>query len=258
MIVRNEALRLQRCLDSVRFAAEIIVVDSHSTDETVAIARRNRARVFQREFRGYIDQKNFAISQARAEWILVIDADEVCSENLAAELQKIAASKEPAAHVYAAPRASYYLGRWIRHGGWYPDYNIRFFRRGRVVFQGGRVHETGRTQQKVAKLTGILEHYGYSGLRDHLERINRYSELAAIDRQERGRRSNPAMALLHGAWKFASIYFFRAGFLDGWAGLVMAAMGGIYNFLKYAKLWELHFAAPNYRDGNERAPDAPQ
>ncbi|MBX7059171.1 MAG: glycosyltransferase family 2 protein [Leptospirales bacterium] len=255
--MHNEAIRLERCLQSVRFADEIVVVDSFSSDDTARIARRHGARVVARRFTGYIDQKNFAISLARGRWILVIDGDEVCSEELALELQEIAAQLTPAFQVYKLPRISYYLGRWIKHGGWFPDYNIRFFVRGAADFQGGRVHETGRTALPTGVTSGVLEHYGYADLSDHLQRIDRYTSMAASDRVGSGKRSSPLAAVIKGIWKFLVIYLFRAGFLDGYAGLALASMGGYYNFLKYAKLWEVNQRFRDFRNSNERAKGRP-
>lgn len=260
IITLNEERSLPRCLASVAFADEIVVVDSGSTDNTQRIAKRAGARVLQREFDGYIAQKNFALDQARRRWVLIVDADEVVPEDLAQEIQAIVHASEqsrPVFRVYRAPRLTFYLGRWIQHSGWFPDFNIRFFERGAARMQGGAVHETGATEFPVGTLRRPLEHYSYAGISDHLRRIDRYTTLVAQDRFQKGKRSGPIEALFRGIGKFLVTYILRGGFLDGRAGLVLAVMGGYYNFLKYAKLWELCRGFPDYRNSDERAPRNP-
>jgi len=257
IITRNEELRLPRCLGALGFADEVIVVDSGSDDATQKIARKSGARVFHRDFDGYIAQKNHAISFATHRWILIVDADEVVPEDLAKEIREIvdrSGSQAPAYRVYRVPRLTWYLGRWIRHSGWYPDYNIRFFEAGAARMQGGAVHETGATDHPIGTLRHPLEHYSYAGISDHLQRIDHYTTLVARDRFERGKRAGLIGALFRGIWKFFVAYVLRGGFLDGRAGLVLAVLGGYYNFLKYAKLWELRRGFVNYRDSRTRAP----
>lgn len=261
IITLNEAARLKRCLASAAFADEIVVVDSGSSDNTQRIARAAGARVLTRRFDGYITQKNFAIGQCRGEWIFILDADEVISPELARELSAIADATSDAAAAsnkyaaYRAPRLTYYLGRWLRRG-WYPDYNIRLLRRGRARLKGGAVHETGAADGPVATLRYPIEHYSYRDIGDHVARMNRYAELVALDKQARGKRSTPAGAIFRGLWKFFVLYWLRGAFLEGRAGLAMAALAGVYNFLKYVRLWELNSTFPNYRDSEKRAPGA--
>jgi glycosyltransferase involved in cell wall biosynthesis len=266
IITLNEAVRLRRCLTSAAFADEIVVVDSGSSDDTQRIARAAGARVLTRRFDGYIAQKNFAIDQCRGEWIFILDADEVISPELARELRGIAgvaadagdASASASASDYAAyrvPRLTYYLGRWLRRG-WYPDYNIRLLRRGRARLKGGSVHETGAADGNVGTLRYPIEHYSYRDIGDHVARMNRYAALVAQDKHARGKRSTPAGAILRGLWKFFILYAVRGAFLEGRAGLAMAALAGVYNFLKYVRLWELNSTFPDYRDSEERAPGA--
>lgn len=260
IITLNEAARLSRCLASAAFADEILVVDSGSTDATQSIARRAGARVLVRPFDGYIAQKNFAIRQCRGDWIFILDADEVISAELARELRAIAdasldAGAAPAYVAYRAPRLTYYLGRWLRRG-WYPDYNMRLMRRGRARLKGGSVHETGAAEGAVGTLLNPIEHYSYRDIGDHVARMNRYAELVARDKYAQGKRSTPGGALLRGVWKFFVLYVLRGAFLEGRAGLAMAALAGVYNFLKYVRLWELNSTFPDYRDSEKRAPGA--
>ncbi|MCB1326316.1 MAG: glycosyltransferase family 2 protein [Spirochaetales bacterium] len=250
IITLNEQDRLPRCLDSVSFADELIVVDSGSKDETAAVARERGARVVKRAFEGFVIQKNFAISLARFEWVLVIDADEVVTPELARAIQEVTGRDDVQANgpvAYRVARMSYYLGRWIRHSGWYPDYNIRLFRRGFASFEGGTVHETVVPMGPVATLPGHLEHYSYGDISDHLARIDAYSTLLAQDKHRRGKRSSIPWAITKSCSKFFLTYVYRLGFLDGYAGLVIAVLGAYYNFLKYVKLWELNHGLRRFR-----------
>lgn len=242
IITRNEEMRLPRSLQSLSFADEIIVLDSESTDRTRDIARSFGAKVFVHEFDNFVNQKNRAIALAQNAWVLVVDADEVVCSELREEILDIVHDRAPAGKrrvAYRIPRMTFYLGRWIRHGGWYPDYNIRLFRRGAARFAGGTVHERALVEGSVGVLLYHLEHYSYEDISQHMLRMNHYSTLIAQDKYARGRRSSPLWAVLKGFSKFFITYFYRGGFLDGWAGLVIAVLGGYYNFLKYVKLWEL-------------------
>lgn len=258
IITLNEEDNLPRCLQSIEeLADEIVVLDSGSNDRTVDIAHEFQARVFRRDFDGYVNQKNHIISLVRHEWILVIDADEVITPGLANEIKNIIQRVDPPV-AYRIPRMSFYLGRWIRHSGWYPDYNIRLFRAGCGVFQGGTVHETVIPIGPVGTLQNHLEHYSYGDISDHLLRIDQYSTLIAQDKHSHGKRSSIVWAVVKSFSKFCLTYFYRLGFLDGRAGLVIAVMAGYYNFLKYVKLWELNRGLRKFRTMPEPPPVAPE
>ncbi len=251
IITRNEERRLPRCLAALTFADEIVVLDDESTDSTRRIAREYGARVVRRKLDDFAAQKNHAIGLARGVWILSIDADEVVPPALAAELVAAARADNaaeppgrPRPVAYRLPRITFYLGRWIRHGGWYPDLNGRFFRRGLAAFEGGPVHERLIARGPVGRCAHALEHYSYESIGDHLQRMHHYSTLIARDKFERGERSSPLWAIGKAVTKFLITYVYRAGFLDGRAGLVIAVLAGYYNFLKYIKLWELRSLRP--------------
>ncbi|MCB1175169.1 MAG: glycosyltransferase family 2 protein [Leptospiraceae bacterium] len=250
VITLNEAERIGRCLQSLSFADEIIVTDSGSRDETVSLARAFGARVWVRNFDGYVNQKNFCISKARFQWIIVVDADEIVPPELAREIQESVAEGETRYHAFRLPRMSHYLGRWIRYSGWYPDYNIRLFQNGLARFQGGTVHEFVVPDGPVGTMQNHLEHYSYRDISDHLARIDTYSTLIAQDKFQKGRRSSIIWAMLKGLGKFCITWFYRGGFLDGRAGLVIAVLGSYYNFLKYVKLWELNRGLRSMRPFN--------
>ena len=240
VITLNEEFRLPRCLESLRFVDEVIVLDSESTDNTCKLAADFGAQIHIRKFDGFVNQKNHAVSLARHDWILVVDADEVVSPSLREEILEVLRQSGGTHAGYRVPRISHYLGRWIRHSGWYPDYNIRLFRRDKTKFIGGTVHERAEVQGSVGTLRGHLEHYSYRNVSQHLQRMDRYSDLIAQDKHKSGERSSVTWAVLKGVSKFAITYFYRLGFLDGRAGLVIAILAGYYNFLKYIKLWELN------------------
>jgi glycosyltransferase involved in cell wall biosynthesis len=240
IIALNEEERLPRCLEALRFADEIIIVDGGSSDRTIEVAKHiaPSAHINVRKFDDFVSQKNFAISLAACSWILVVDADEVVTPELQGEVERVVEGGGPE-NGFKIPRMTHYLGRWIRHCGWYPDYNIRLFRQGYARFEGGTVHERAQVQGPVGVLRAHLQHFSYRSISDHLTRIDRYSTLIADDKYRKGDRSSPLWAIYKSVSKFLLVYFWKAGFLDGQAGLVVAVLGGYYNFLKYIKLWEI-------------------
>jgi len=239
LITHNEEKRLEPALRSVAgLASEIVVVDAESADDTVKIARRFGARVFTRKWTGFADQKNFANAQAAGPWILSLDADERVSPELREELAALKGA-EPDCSGFSMPRRVYYLGRWIRHSGWYPDRKMRLFRKDRAAWAGEYVHEnlvvTGRTEA----LRGALHHFTYASIADHVARINRFSGLGAQKLYARGRKGRIIHLLALPPARFLKSYFFKLGVLDGFPGLVIAVLNGYAVFLRYAKLREI-------------------
>jgi glycosyltransferase involved in cell wall biosynthesis len=238
VITRNEAANIAAALESVRWADEIIVVDSESTDDTVAIARGFTERVIVRPWPGYAAQKNFAAAEASHDWILSLDADERVSPELAAEIQQLLAT-EPAVAGFRIPRVTFHFGRWIRSTDWYPDYQLRLYDRRRAEFAGRLVHEAVRARGAVGQLRGELRHFAYRDIAHHLQTIDRYTTLAAQQLYEEGRRASWIDILITPRLTFVRNYILRGGFRDGMAGLVISAMNSYYVGLKFAKLWEL-------------------
>ena len=238
VVTLNEEDRLRACLESVVWAEELVVIDAGSSDKTVAIAREFTDRVQFRAWDGYGTQKNFAIGQCRGDWILSLDADERVSEALRKEIQATL-EREPREAGFFVPRRNLFQGRWMRHGGLYPDRQLRLFRRGQGAFVERAVHESVRVEGPTGRLRTPLIHESYRSVADAVTRLNRYSELAAADLAAAGRGGSLADLLVRPAWRFVSMYLLRAGFLDGWRGLLLARLHAHYVFLRAAKVREL-------------------
>jgi len=249
LITRNEAANLPRTLASVRLVLaithEIVVVDSGSTDTTVKIARDFGARVIEEPWKGFAAQKNSAIDHATGDWILSLDADEEVSTELASEIQALLlspASSGPPFAAYRIPRLNHFLGRPLRHGGYWPDPKLRLFRRRAARFADRPVHETLHTDTPVGQLKGHLIHHCYPTLEDYIEHMNRYSTLGAQALVDSGRAGStwPWLAwnaVLNPTATFIYNYFLRLGFLDGREGLLQHLNHSVYVHWKYAKAW---------------------
>lgn len=239
LITRDEERNIRGCLESVSWADEIVVMDSGSTDDTVAICREFTDQVESTDWPGFGPQKNRALDRARGDWVLSIDADEQVSEALREELLAIA-DDPAAAPGWMLPRRSSYCGRFMRHGGWYPDYVLRFFRREAGRFSDDLVHERVIVAATPGRATNPLLHYPMENLEQAIAKMNRYSELAARDRFARGERGSVLKGVVRGCWTFVRTYVFKLGFLDGREGFLLASTNAGGTFLKYAKLAMLH------------------
>ncbi len=239
VITFNEEHNISECLKSVQWADEIIVVDSFSTDKTVELAREFTDRVMQREWPGHVEQKNFALDQAGCDWILCVDADERVSPELAAEIQDILRDSDRSETGYTVPRKTYYLSRWIKHGGWYPDRKLRLVRRGKAKWDGTDPHDHLYAQGPVGELKGDLIHRTYRDISDHLKTIDTFTSIAARELLAAGKGRAFFSMILRPPARFLKMYLLQLGFMDGMAGLLVAVLGSYYVFLKYAKLWEL-------------------
>jgi glycosyltransferase involved in cell wall biosynthesis len=246
IITLNESAHIAAAIDSAGWADEVVVVDAGSADDTVAIARAKGARTFTRDWPGYVDQKNHAASLAAHDWILSLDADERVTPPLADEIRGLLAG-EPAQRGYRVPRVTFHLGRWIRSTDFYPDYQTRLYDRRAARWQGRYVHESVAVEGGTGQLTGELQHYSYRDLSDHLDRINRYTTLAARQMYESGRRAGVVDLLLHPPAAFVRNYLLRRGFTDGMAGLTLSLVNSYSVLLKFAKLWEMESLIPRPR-----------
>lgn len=237
IVTLNEERNIARAIESLRCADEIVVVDSGSTDRTREIAARLGARVIGEPWRGYAAQKNFAAACASFDWILSIDADESLSEELEGEISELK-TRTPDCAGYSMPRLAQYLGRWILHGGWYPDRKIRLYDRTHAEWAGDYVHESVRVEGRVGRLEGKLLHFTCDSLSAHLRTLDRYTTLAARELIDRGVEVPIRRLAVDPAWTFIRTWVIRRGFLDGAQGLAIAWMAALYTFLKYAKATE--------------------
>jgi glycosyltransferase involved in cell wall biosynthesis len=238
VITFNEATNIKAALESLSWADEIVVVDSESTDDTVAIARTFTDRVIVRPWPGYVEQKNFAAAQASHDWIFSLDADERVTPALAGELTALI-KRGPAVAGYRLPRVTFHLGRWIRSTDWYPDYQLRLYDRRRGRWDGRYVHESVKVEGQVADLQNELQHYAYRDLAHHFQTMDRYTTLAAKQMFAEGRRAGWVDLVIHPPAAFVRNYLLRGGFRDGVPGLIVSTMNARYVGLKFAKLWEL-------------------
>lgn len=238
IITKNEEDNIQDCLESVKWANEIILVDAQSTDRTVEIAKRYTQRVYVREWNGYANAKNFGTQHATCEWIFYIDADERITDELREEIQnKISDSKSEFVG-YMVARRTYFLDKWIKHCGWYPNYVTRLVKKGFGQFNELNVHERLIINGKVGKLTKDLIHYTDKNLFQYFEKFNNYTTLAANDLVVMNKNFTIKNLLLNPIFTFIKMYFLRLGFLDGIHGLILCTLSSLYVFTKYAKLWE--------------------
>ena len=239
IIAKNEGRNIARAIRSLSCADEILVVDSGSTDETREIASSLGARVLTHTWAGFAAQKNFASQQARHDWILSLDAD----EELNAEAQAAVLAwkmSQPSAGGYRFARRARYLGRWILHSGWFPDYKLRLFDRREARWLGPFVHESVVVNGRTETLAGEILHYTCDSLNDHRERIEFYTDLAAQEMCERGQHAGWIQRVLAPPWIFFDTYFLRLGALDGRPGFWLAWMAARYVHRKYVKLANLY------------------
>jgi glycosyltransferase involved in cell wall biosynthesis len=254
IITFNEADRLEACLRSLDFCDEVLVVDSHSSDATRAIAHRCGARVIERDWPGYRSQREFAMREAKHDWILSVDADERVSAALRAELLDLCAelrltaavvpgsaiaATQPAIAGATVPTLTHYFGKFLRHGNAWPDRHPRFCDRRRARWQGLEIHERVTIDGPVRALRGWLEHYSYRSFDEHLAKMDRYAKLMAEHSFAAGKRATFWQVLFNPAWRFFRGLVLKRGFLDGWRGVAFHIAEAGYVRRKYFRLWML-------------------
>lgn len=239
IIAGDAARQIEPCLASVAWADEIVVSDSGSRDGTPEICRAQGARVFSDDWLGFGPQKNRCVERAAGPWVLSLDTDERVTPGLRAEIEKLLADGTDK-DAFAVPRQNYFLGRWVRHGGWSPDYCLRLFRKGRARFSDRLVHESLEVPSgRIGRLDGGLEHFTYGSISDYLERMDRYSALGAAQLRGEGRRARFLDLVLRPPLTFARMLILRHGWRDGTLGVVLAGLYACSTLVKYARLWEL-------------------
>lgn len=246
VIACNEADRIAGLIESCRFADEILVVDSGSVDGTQALCRQLGARLIEHPWMGYAAQKQIALEACTSQWVLSLDADERVSPELAREIVETLSCAGEDVNGFSMPRLSRYFGRWIRHGGWYPDRKIRLVRSGKGRWVGDGLHETLVVEGRVNPLRHPLHHLVYRNISDQLATIDRFSTVHA---DQTGRRSGGHvwLGVLHAIVKWFECYIYKLGFLDGTAGLIIAMNSAWYVFLKHAKAWEKGISDETFR-----------
>ena len=238
IIAFNEAEKIADAIESVRWADEILLIDSESTDRTVEIAKAHGAKIVSQKWLGFSKQKQFAVDCAEHDWIFSLDADEVVSEHLKTEILALKTSGN-LSDGYKIPRLSFYMNRPIRHGGWYPDWQIRFFNRQNGKWKDVLIHESVEINGTVKKLSGDILHYSVENAAHHHRMIGeRYAPLAAEQMFEKGRRTSTLKIATAGLTAFLQTYVLKAGFLDGLAGFSIARFAAHHAFLKHLILWE--------------------
>ena len=240
IIAYNEAEKIQAAVQSVLWADEIIVVDSHSTDDTVQIAESLGARVVQVDFKGFGDLRNQAMAACSHEWIFSLDSDERCTPEARDEILETVHA-DTSADAYYVPRRNFFMGQWIKYSGFYPNYRQpQLFRKGALVFSQDMVHEayTVHSSQKPGYLHQAIWQVPFKNLEEVMRKANRYSTLGAVKLAENGKEASMGKALAHGIWSFFQLYFLKRGILDGWPGFVIALSNFEGTFYRYAKLHE--------------------
>lgn len=239
IIVFNEEENIAELCETVSWADEIVIVDSNSTDRTVEIARKYTDKIFNREFRGYKDKHEYADSMAAGDWIFWIDADERVTPELLSSIERIKKSpEERLPSGFRIARKTWYAGRWIKHGGWYPDYQMRLYRKADSYWDGAAPHQTARVTGRIETLDGELLHYTKRDLSEHHRVTNNYATLAAEHLEQQGARPGAGKIFFSTVAAFIRTYLLKQGFRDGVQGLIIAMFTAYGVFLKYSKVWE--------------------
>jgi len=257
----NEEDNIGDCIDSLAWCDEVVVVDSFSEDRTAEIARTRGARVIENEWSGHVAQKNFALDAAKCEWVIALDCDERVTPKLKeAILDLLSAAQDVSG--YSISRKIHYLGHWLEHGGWFPEWRLRLFRRDRGHWVGIDPHDTVRVQGRTGRISpggrganaAVILHYSFRSLSHQLTVLDRYTEIQGGELFRSGRRANPADLAIRPLWRFFRSYILRRGFLDGAAGFHMAVNNAYAAYMKYARLWEIQKGLVGLRSKKEVVP----
>jgi glycosyltransferase involved in cell wall biosynthesis len=236
IVTKDEEENIQDAIESVKDFSEIIVIDSYSSDRTVEICKKYTEKVFQEEWQGYAKQKQKGIERATMPWVLILDADERITPELKSEIAKVLDDKSH--NGFYIPRKNFFLGRWIRHGGWWPDYTLRLFRKDMAFIEEREVHEKVVVNGNTKYLKNPMEHHTSRTLSDFLKKLEDYSTLSAKEMGRKGRRPGILTITFRPFLTFSKMFFLRLAFLDGRYGLILSLLYSYYTFLKYVKAWE--------------------
>lgn len=237
IICMNEEKNLDECIRSIKWCDEIILIDSFSTDKSLSIANKYTDKIYQNEWKGFAEQRKFSLTKANYEWIFSLDADERCSEDLSEEIQTILSQNVIKPNGFLIPRKSFFLGRWVKHSGWYPDYQLRLFRKDFVSIEDRLVHESYEVKGEIGKTKNNILHYTVKSISDFIIKINNYSTLSAIENSQK--KINCVYILFKPFIEFIKKFVFQGGFLDGVYGVMVAFFHTITKILTYVKIWEI-------------------
>ena len=257
VICLNEERKIERCLASLAWVDELVVVDGGSTDRTVAIARAHGAAVHTNPWPGFAAQRTFALARATGDWVISLDADEELEPGLAEEIRTALADCPPDVDGLVMPRKARYLGRWITHGEWYPDDKLRVFRRTRGACTTDEVHEIFTVPGRTLRLSGHILHYSHDDVAHHVRKVDQYAELAAAARHRAGVRSSVGRLVSDPLRRAVRAYVWRRGFLDGTEGFIISVLTAFYVFLIHARLFELELSPDGHARSARRAAGAP-
>ena len=239
IISYNEEQNIQGCLESARWADEIVVVDAFSTDNTPEICKEYTNKIYQRPWPGYGPQKNFGIRHASGDWIFVLDADERITPDLKQEVLDVLAhpGPEPVA-AYEVPRRNHFFGQWVKRAGQYPDYQLRLIKNGKACYNDKKLHENLIVEGPISKLKYPLDHYSYYSVGDWLGKMNRYTSLMAEEQDNPKKRVNAAALFFRPLGIFIKFYWLKRGYGEGIRGVIISVFASFFAFMKYAKIWE--------------------
>jgi glycosyltransferase involved in cell wall biosynthesis len=239
VVCMNEEKNLPRCLESIAWCDEIVIVDSGSTDKTLEIARQYTSLIYHREWPGFVEQKRFGLTLCSKEWVLNVDADEVVTPELRKEIEDELAQPTIQYDGFQLLRVVFYLGKWFRRGGWYPEYRLRVCRRTTTSWGGMDPHERAMVVGPTKRLKGELQHYTYEDITHQIRTLNSYSSRIVQSLKNENKNFSPIQLIASPVFRFLKFYFLKRGFLDGLPGLIVAVNEAFYSFTKYAKLWEV-------------------
>jgi glycosyltransferase involved in cell wall biosynthesis len=238
IICRNEEKNIEESIKSILWCEEIIIVDSYSLDNTLAIAKKYTDKIYQNEWKGFAEQRRFALSKANTEWIFSLDADERCTKELENEIRSVIGNANISKNGFGIPRKSFFLNKWIKHGGWYPNYQMRLFRKKDVNVSERLVHECYTVKGETARLKNDILHFTVSSVTDYVTKINNYSSLSALEKVNRKRIGFIDIFLLP-RFAFIQQYILKGNFLDGMGGLMVSKFHMLTKLLNNMKIWEL-------------------
>ncbi|WP_027339412.1 glycosyltransferase [Halonatronum saccharophilum] len=234
LLTYNEEENIKECLESVKWADEIVLVDSYSKDRTLELAKEYTDKVYQRSFDDFASQRNYGLDRIESDWVLVVDADERITSVLKEEINSVL--KEAKGDGYRVPRKNFFLGKWIKYCGWYPDHTLRLFKS--HIRYSGKVHESPNLKRNIIDLQNSLIHYTYRDLAHYLNKINHYTTLDANEKYLKGKKKGIAYIIFRPLLEFIKKFIFKKGFLLGKQGFILSVLSSYYQFLKYIKLWE--------------------